>query len=306
MCKCGSCGRGDFCPCMDFTYRIFDISFYSGDGFRKSRSSPYPKHYFNGSGCVDVCPPEITLQGDPVALFKVCKCDGPLCPPRENRVDYEKRLRRMLEEAPGTLCPSSSPPCAVAMDRGASGPPVDITNKIKVGEPQWVKDLTWHVSYDVRDDAGNTAVTATRTIEIREVSLADLEREVRRSQKSVATGAPKECPPQKPCDCPKSSGNPSGGEHAPLQCPAPATTLLLGHEILVIALVVLALFTYWLYCSASTSAPGPRYEYKDLTPRRDAQTPATTPLGQPSRSQPGGSAFSYSPSSLKSPQTPKF
>ena len=147
-CKCPMCGQ-------------------KGDGFSAiGDPSLQPLTYVNGSGCLDSCPPEITLQGSSLVVFKVCKCDGPLCGPSEETVDWASRLNAALEASPDSLCPSGSrSPCAVALDPTMSGIGTrDISSRIVVGDPIHLSGLSWKIPYDVSDEAGNAAATVFREV----------------------------------------------------------------------------------------------------------------------------------------------
>lgn len=57
--------------------------------------------------------------------------------------------------------------------------PVDVTNKVKVGDPVRKSEFLWRVPYTVVDKAGNEAATVWRDVIIEEVELFDLENRVR-------------------------------------------------------------------------------------------------------------------------------
>lgn len=141
-----------------------------GDGFKKIVDhSLQPLTYVNGSGCHDSCPPEIRLLGERVIVFKVCKCEGPLCPPSTTaHVDWEKRVKDMLVNLPNALCPAGRRfPCAVASDPTDDGIDTrDISSRITVGQPIHLSGLSWKVPYDVLDESGNAAQTVYREVRI--------------------------------------------------------------------------------------------------------------------------------------------
>jgi hypothetical protein len=56
---------------------------------------------------------------------------------------------------------------------------IDLTSRVKVGEPVQKSELLWSVPYDVVDEAGNKAVTAWRDVVVEEVEVFDLEHRVR-------------------------------------------------------------------------------------------------------------------------------
>jgi hypothetical protein len=122
--------------------------------------------------------------------------------------------------------------CAIAYDETYKGR-VDLSRKVVVGKPVRKSPTRWSVPYDVKDEAGNAAVTVWRDIVVEEVDLADVEARIRKEvlhdkqreidaavsralakttggggRRTVAQG--QTCPACPPCDC---SGNaaPNGG-----------------------------------------------------------------------------------------------
>ena len=139
-----------------------------GDGFQRMpfNDPQMPPTYVNGSGCTDSCAPVIELQGDPVKLFTVCKCEGPLCPSGEDAVNWDARVRAMLVEKPDELCPDGMTfPCAVALDPTMDGTSYrDVTSQIVVGEPVRLEGLAWQIPLNVEDESGNKAATVFREV----------------------------------------------------------------------------------------------------------------------------------------------
>lgn len=68
--------------------------------------------------------------------------------------------------------------CAVAVDHTFQGP-IDLSDRVVIGEPVQKSPLKWVVPYDVTDDAGNVAVTVWRDIIVEEVDLATVESKIR-------------------------------------------------------------------------------------------------------------------------------
>jgi hypothetical protein len=57
---------------------------------------------------------------------------------------------------------------------------VDLTHEVAVGDPVQKSPLQWAVPYNVKDSAGNAAVTVWRDIIVEEVNLKDLEANIRK------------------------------------------------------------------------------------------------------------------------------
>jgi hypothetical protein len=87
-----------------------------GDGFYPSTFAPgtTPPGFQGGTGCVDSCPPSLTLLGDNPKIFPVCACAGLLChDPDHNYTavasDFEPELKMLIEKSRGQiLCPDST------------------------------------------------------------------------------------------------------------------------------------------------------------------------------------------------------
>jgi hypothetical protein len=56
---------------------------------------------------------------------------------------------------------------------------VDLSDEVKVGVPVRKSPLRWSVPYDVKDKAGNSAVTVWRDIVVEEVDILDIETRIR-------------------------------------------------------------------------------------------------------------------------------
>lgn len=66
--------------------------------------------------------------------------------------------------------------CARAFDETYKGR-VDLSDKVRIGEPVQKSALHWAVPYDVTDEAGNAASTVWRDIIVEEVDLASFQRD---------------------------------------------------------------------------------------------------------------------------------
>lgn len=165
---CGPrCAAEASCVDEDGSYACACPACGHGDGFvpMAAHAPLTPPSYRNGSGCEDACAPVLTLKGDAVKVFTVCKCDGPLCPANE-ATDWDARVRSMLAEAPDELCPKGEKfPCAVAQDPTMDGRGHrDVSSRIVVGEPVHLSGLAWKIPLDVADEAGNKAATVFREV----------------------------------------------------------------------------------------------------------------------------------------------
>jgi hypothetical protein len=82
------------------------------------------------------------------------------------------------------LCASFTNPkpkpseCVNAFDMTYKGR-VDLSDEVKVGVPVRKSPLRWSVPYDVKDKAGNAAVTVWRDIVVEEVDILDIETRIR-------------------------------------------------------------------------------------------------------------------------------
>ncbi|CAM9345143.1 unnamed protein product, partial [Heterosigma akashiwo] len=158
-----------------------------GDGFLagKYRPGTAPYGYHGGTGCVDSCPPQIHLAGDNPFVFEVPKIHGLGGPDDELagcKPDWAAELRRTLERTGGrALCRApKGGVCATARDDTGQGT-VDLTERIRVGAPEALPgggpgEHRFRVPYDVKDAAGNRAVTAHREVVVRERALAEAPR----------------------------------------------------------------------------------------------------------------------------------
>ena len=230
----------------------------SGDGFLKnakfSDDRPAPSSYKGGTSCSDTSKPVITLQGPNPKVFKVCACgglDGIMSSTTDNDEDkelvteqrklYETDIKQMIKETSGAeLCATHDHPrpgpsdCIKAVDHTYRGD-VDLSDRVTVGEPIQKSRLHWSVPYNVKDDAGNEAVTVYRDIVVEEVDLTSVEKKIRdevakeyqqRTQRAIdsavkeerkkweqanvatnrnrrtTTSNSKTCPACPPCDCP--------------------------------------------------------------------------------------------------------
>ena len=68
--------------------------------------------------------------------------------------------------------------CVKAVDRTYKGD-LDLSERVVVGVPIRKGPLQWQVPYDVKDDAGNEAVTVWRDVIVEEVELSSVERLIR-------------------------------------------------------------------------------------------------------------------------------
>jgi hypothetical protein len=191
--KCSNTVGSYTCQCPQNT---------SGDGFLKTAKFgddyPAPQSFKGGTSCVDTTKPVITLQGPNPKVFKICACgglDGIMTSTSdqeedknlqmEQRLLYEADIREMIRETAGAeLCathdhPHPSPAdCIRAVDHTHRGD-VDLSNQVVVGEPVQKSHLHWVVPYNVKDEAGNKAVTVHRDVIVEEVDLKTVERKIR-------------------------------------------------------------------------------------------------------------------------------
>lgn len=122
--------------------------------------------------------------------------------------------------------------CVKAVDRTYKGD-VDLSDRVVVGEPIQKAPLQWSVPYNVKDEAGNAAVTVWRDVVVQEVDLASVEsliraevtreqeaaqqkaiqkavreertkwdREQANNNRNKRSSSTKTCPACPPCDCP--------------------------------------------------------------------------------------------------------
>ena len=120
--------------------------------------------------------------------------------------------------------------CVRAFDETYKGR-VDLSKKVKVGEPVQKSPLHWSVPYDVSDAAGNKAATVWRDVIVEEVDLEDVASKMRRefekekeaaikkavdvalveernkaSSRSTSRRQTPKCPDCPKCNCPDSGG----------------------------------------------------------------------------------------------------
>jgi hypothetical protein len=179
----------------------------TGDGFLPTlfRQGEAPDGYKGGTGCVDSCPPIIELLGSPEKEFRVCKCTtlGGGDPLGGLKRDFGRELRELVSATGGrALCDPENDPCVHATDMGSGGSPVDITDRVIVGEPVEVDAGSWRVPYDAVDDAGNRAKTVYRNVHVVEMSLDEyaaslsVEGQLKLQQQSQPKPAMKAKPPR--------------------------------------------------------------------------------------------------------------
>ena len=233
-----------------------------GDGFLPSAKfsdgdTAYlkPSSFAGGTSCVDVSKPVITLQGPNPKVFRVGEFSGltgimsPYSKSNHNEDEkekliksqrglYESDIKEMIRATAGAeLCSTHENPrmkpsdCIEAIDHTYKGK-VDLSDRVKVGDPIQKSFLHWVVPYDVKDDAGNEATTVYRDVVVEEVSLSGIEKKIReeatrenqrRTDRAIANAIREErkkwetearsstknrscpntksCPPCPPCDC---------------------------------------------------------------------------------------------------------
>jgi hypothetical protein len=95
-------------------------------------------------------------------------------------------LQEMIRDTAGAeLCAThnnakpAAADCARAYDETYKGR-VDLSKKVKVGQPVQKSGLHWSVPYDVTDEAGNKAATVWRDVVVEEVELDAVEARMRR------------------------------------------------------------------------------------------------------------------------------
>ena len=180
----------------------------SGDGFLPSatfdendRAYPRPSSFKDGTSCKDNSKPAITILGPNPKIFRVAKYDGLvniMSPYSRNhneeakeklladqRALYEKDIKEAIRSTAGAeLCAAHDNPsvkssdCITAIDHTYKGK-VDLSKRVIVGDPIQKSTLHWVVPYDVKDDAGNEAMTVYRDITVEEVALASMEKNIR-------------------------------------------------------------------------------------------------------------------------------
>jgi hypothetical protein len=98
-------------------------------------------------------------------------------------------VQEMVRKTAGAeLCatPNNKSPkpveCVKAVDRTYKGE-IDMSDRVVVGVPIQKGPLIWQVPYNVKDDAGNEAVTVWRDIIVEEVELSSVERSIREEVK---------------------------------------------------------------------------------------------------------------------------
>lgn len=181
----------------------------TGDGFLTSAtfdgndsSYPTPSSFKGGTSCTDTSNPVITVEGPNPKIFRVAKYVGLVGVMSEysrsaqneeakekleavQRSLYENDIKEMIRSTAGAeLCATHENPnvkssdCITAIDQTHVGK-VDLSSRVKVGDPIQRSSLHWVVPYDVVDDAGNTAKTVYRDVIVEEVALTGLEKKIR-------------------------------------------------------------------------------------------------------------------------------
>jgi len=225
------------CECPNYT---------SGDGF------------LNGTGCVDIHPPSITLLGSSIKVFRTAATAGlsgilstspsATSEKEKRRLRYEGDINYLITATNGKeLCATSEnitvDYCVTAEDITPFGK-VDLTDKITLGALEQVDDqiekdneFLWKIGYNVADEAGNEA-TVYRTIQVLEVSLNDMEKLVTKHTYVEPVSEkiePKkiECPKCEECpSCPPPPKIEACPEHSPQVAPACDTVEELNKFIL--------------------------------------------------------------------------
>eukprot|EP00980_Cylindrotheca_fusiformis_P004632 scaffold991_cov128-Cylindrotheca_fusiformis.AAC.4 len=173
----------------------------SGDGFLPSATfgpgMTAPSSYKGGTSCLDTSKPVISLNGPNPKIFRICECGGltgvmsKAKSPDDAQLHndqqrlYAQDIKEMIRGTSGAeLCatysntnPSPSD-CIKAVDHTYQGD-IDLSDRVTVGEPVQKSALHWVVPYNVKDDAGNEAVTVWRDVVVQEVDLSSLESKIR-------------------------------------------------------------------------------------------------------------------------------
>lgn len=188
--KCTNTVGSYACECPKFT---------TGDGFLSGSSfmeDATPDGYQGGTGCRDTSKPVIELKGPNPKIFKICPCggikgvmgdntgddDGLLEAQREH---YESDIKDMIKATQGAeLCAThdNTRPrpgtCANAYDETYEGK-VDLSSRVKIGDPVKRSDLHWSIPYYVKDKAGNEAKPVWRDVVVEEVDFEAMESKIR-------------------------------------------------------------------------------------------------------------------------------
>jgi len=197
--------------------------YMTGDGFRSGDLPFEPPSYNGGTGCVDKHKPIITLHGPNPKVFPVCSCtgvNGVLSKRRTHNDDrdlhrsqqglYHNDIKELIKNSGGAeLCASHTSPrpnmteCVQAYDQRHDGK-VDLSGKVHVGDPEQKSALRWSVPYNVRDAAGNDAITVWRDVVVEEVesheiaarvrneALADMKKEIDKAVEKAKQDAEKD------------------------------------------------------------------------------------------------------------------
>eukprot|EP00521_Asterionellopsis_glacialis_P007642 CAMPEP_0195288974 /NCGR_PEP_ID=MMETSP0707-20130614/5436_1 /TAXON_ID=33640 /ORGANISM="Asterionellopsis glacialis, Strain CCMP134" /LENGTH=926 /DNA_ID=CAMNT_0040348923 /DNA_START=104 /DNA_END=2884 /DNA_ORIENTATION=+ len=193
---------GATCVNTKGSYTCHCPKYTTGDGFKTipSDQKAKPRGYKGGTGCKDTSKPVIELSGPNPKILKACKCGGLTGIMGKNkpgassdgegllsaqRKTYEDDIKDLIASTAGAeLCAThtktnpSANDCVKATDHTYQGA-VDLTQRVKVGDPVQKSNYAWKVPYNVMDDAGNEAKTVWREVVIEEVDLYDLEHKIR-------------------------------------------------------------------------------------------------------------------------------
>jgi len=207
-------GAGAECRNTRGSYECRCPAHTNGDGFlpsarfdpneeNKNTGYPPPASFQGGTSCVDTSKPVMEVRGPNPKIFRVAKCgglSGVMSPysgklsENEDQKDrlvstqqgmYEADIREMIKATAGAeLCATHENPrvkssdCIEAIDYLYTGE-VDLSDRVKVGDPIRKSHLKWVVPYDVTDDAGNKAETVYREVVVEEIGLFGLEKKIR-------------------------------------------------------------------------------------------------------------------------------
>ncbi|KAJ1462154.1 hypothetical protein M885DRAFT_611038, partial [Pelagophyceae sp. CCMP2097] len=220
--KCANTRGSYACTCPGGT---------EGDGFRAVASwdaaadwrvSPT---YRGGTGCADVAPPTLVLLGPNPVVLRVERCTDLAGKDRACAAGdvILRDLEKLAETAPHRLCGGEKGlRCFRATDAdAATGAQRDVSARVQVGKPVRAAALheghaAFTVPYTVSDAAGNVA-TQDRVVVIKQLSLLDVEAELRPEAARDGAHAPAKSKPL--AMAPKA--NPAAPpERPPAACPA--------------------------------------------------------------------------------------
>jgi len=197
MCECKKCSSGDgFLPLVN------------------PKKVVTPTGYRGGTGCKDSCAPNVKLVGGNPKVFKVCKCGGGILgTPGDDQSDngdgkalYESQLKQIIAKNGNRneLCDSDSSSgslCSTAVDyssrQNREVENAELTRNIIVGEPVYEKSgdtnsFKWRVPYSVSDEAGNASPIVYRDVIVKEMSLSEMEADLKREYEKKQEEAVKE------------------------------------------------------------------------------------------------------------------